>query len=101
MRTQSTQKMTPSVESTKSSTWSYHIDASLGVSVFKDGILFSGCASSPQQNATLSARRSIAFLMDLGNGLLTQSDSSNMTLKDFKSMVQVILDAINELVQYM
>lgn len=82
-------------------TWSYRIDSNLGVSVFKDGLLYRGCASSPQQNATLSVRNSIAFLMELADELLTESDSSNMSLNDYKSMVQVILNAIHELFEYM
>jgi hypothetical protein len=61
--------------------WSFRIDVYNGVSVFRDGTLYSGCAAQ-KNNFNDNAKRSIKFLCELGKDVHGATDADDKELSD-------------------
>lgn len=57
--------------------WSFRIDIYNGVSVFKEGTLYSGCGARIN-NFNENAKKSIKFLCDLGKEEENEAELSDM-----------------------
>lgn len=66
--------------------WSFRIDVYNGVSVFRDGTLYSGCAAQ-KNNFNDNAKRSIKFLCELGQET-TDTELSDMIFTAVVALLQ-------------
>lgn len=72
--------------------WTYHVDTNNGVSLYKNGTLFSICTGKPGDTLQ-NIIRSLSFLMDLGKGILEDCFDA----EECRSICKVIAAAMLEL----